>query len=44
VIAGEAAALIHDIPTAAEVIRQMSDTATELLQNGARFLSRGSGM
>ena len=44
VIAGEAAALIHDIPSAAEVIRRMCDSATELLRDGARFLSRGSGM
>lgn len=38
VIAGEAAALIHDIPSAAEVIMRMISTASELLQEGAPSL------
>ena len=37
VIAGEAAALIHDIPSAAEVIERMVRAATELLRDGARL-------
>ncbi len=37
VIAGEAAALIHDIPRAAEVMERMISTATELLRHGARL-------
>jgi nitronate monooxygenase len=40
VIAGEAAALIHDIPTAAEVIERMARTAAELLRDGAKLCSQ----
>jgi len=38
VIAGEAEALIHDIPTAADVIVRMISTASELLHGGANPL------
>ncbi|SDE70357.1 nitronate monooxygenase [Variovorax sp. CF079] len=38
VIAGEAAALIHDIPKAADVVARMIDTASELLRDGADHL------
>ena len=40
VIAGEAAALIHDIPAAADVVRRMISTASELLQGAARLPSQ----
>jgi nitronate monooxygenase len=43
VIAGEAAALIHDIPNAADVITRMIGTASELLCSGTNHLCRGSG-
>ena len=43
VIAGEAAALIHDIPNAADVITRMIRTASELLCSGANHLCRASG-
>jgi nitronate monooxygenase len=42
VIAGEAAALIHDIPSAAEVIERMARTATELLRDAAKLCSQDS--
>jgi len=37
VIAGEAAALIHDIPSAADVIQRMMGSAGELLRDGAKL-------
>jgi len=37
VIAGEAAGLVHDIPSAAEVIERRVRTATGLLRDGARL-------
>ena len=42
VIAGEAAALIHDIPSAADIIARMIGTASELLHNGANHSCRES--
>lgn len=42
VIAGEAVALIHDIPSAAEVVERMIRTATELLRDGAGLCHQDS--